>query len=721
MRSLHLLLALTSKFHLLRGAYIKSPGDRISISNSILQRGGDDFGDPIVGDPIKGTLCDLPNLTTGAQEHVAKAPVTVPIRIPQVDEEQPLAFPKDNSAKSFKDFILHIRENGTPLGIRPDRVQVENWKIRYNGVLIPIGATGLWYPFGNQPQDFAMWGLKGCTAMFLVSPKGMWVGHLWEGSVKVNGASSFTKKYKDRDGEIAVGVRSIPEFNAIAVEILGQVTAPEDQPKRTGWISLADLKAYYGDPFSHGPDVDTFILTKAERISKRHYKHEYSLLTFLLVGVVAVQYTPYDHDGGGNDCTPMARMKIFYENNKDPVIDKSWPALPEQVNKNGFRDACLPSTSTSDTTISTLTTTPPSPITPAPIATPSCEYLPMDPDHGRDQPACVCGETATLPLITIQPSGTKSVFSDAASCAYTTMPGSSVTNPITTESQVWASDCVACTLVGGVADQETCTSVPSCTPTPTPTPSSVVPTFAVWIANRTVPIGDAGGKDGGKKLATDMFQKLRGLCDRGVCDFSQYAKMDGVETVVNGGEEPLHPEMYWESASFSNMTILEKMLAAGIATWIPAASQACKDVEYVAEADPTASGCGVGPVKREDGLRFMPTSRVLRRCNDNCGGDGNGSPGGKECHYKGHICKAPDLISVVMSDGKDPYANRIDIGIRLAADDSGTDQLICEVLVEGLTAAAMALAPELAPADAAEDMEFQTLCGDLGDLNFIGS
>jgi hypothetical protein len=41
-------------------------------------------------------------------------------------------------------------------------------------------------------------------------------------------------------------------------------------------------------------------------------------------GVLLVQYTPYDRDGGEDGCTPQARVKVFYEDNKQPMIDKSW-------------------------------------------------------------------------------------------------------------------------------------------------------------------------------------------------------------------------------------------------------------------------------------------------------------------------------------------------------------------------------------------------------------
>lgn len=42
-------------------------------------------------------------------------------------------------------------------------------------------------------------------------------------------------------------------------------------------------------------------------------------------GEVFVQYTPYEGDGQ-DGCSPEARVRIFYENNKTPVEDRRWPA-----------------------------------------------------------------------------------------------------------------------------------------------------------------------------------------------------------------------------------------------------------------------------------------------------------------------------------------------------------------------------------------------------------
>lgn len=187
-------------------------------------------------------------------------------------------------------------------------------------------------------------------------------------------------------------------------------------------------------------------------------------------------------------------------------------------------------------------------ITSPPAATPSCEYLPQDPDQGRTVAACVCEETATLPLITPQPSGTNSIFANSASCAYTTMPGSSVTNPVTTEVQTWTSNCQACTLTGGVADVETCTTVPSCTPTGAAAAST--PTFAVFVSNSTVGIGDAEHEDQGKQLGRDMYNILHNFYqNRTSCKTGKenHASISNDLTITQDGDEPLKPYLYFST------------------------------------------------------------------------------------------------------------------------------------------------------------------------------
>lgn len=57
-------------------------------------------------------------------------------------------------------------------------------------------------------------------------------------------------------------------------------------------------------------------------------------------GLVVVQYTPYQELGGEDHCTPQARVRVFYENNRTPVIDKKWSATNAQLNSKRRRDAC---------------------------------------------------------------------------------------------------------------------------------------------------------------------------------------------------------------------------------------------------------------------------------------------------------------------------------------------------------------------------------------------
>lgn len=121
-----------------------------------------------------------------------------------------------------------------------------------------------------------MHGLEGCTAIVagtqaeeiplltgFQSPKGLYAGHLWEGSSYVGGASAFRRTDPDKTaGKVVKTDRPLPEFQAVAVDIFGQVTPETERNNREHWRSLADLKQYLGDPFGDGSDVEIFIMTK---------------------------------------------------------------------------------------------------------------------------------------------------------------------------------------------------------------------------------------------------------------------------------------------------------------------------------------------------------------------------------------------------------------------------------------------------------------------------
>lgn len=120
----------------------------------------------------------------------------------------------------------------------------------------------------------------------------------------------------------------------------------------------------------------------------------------------------------------------------------------------------------------TTTTSPPSSMTSAPASTISCTLQDSDPDQGIAGRGCICGVvggTTTLSVLTV-PSATD----PTQSCAYTTIPTATGTNPVAILITTYTSACQACTLVGGIADTPTCTTIAGCA-TPAPTPTTAPP------------------------------------------------------------------------------------------------------------------------------------------------------------------------------------------------------------------------------------------------------
>jgi hypothetical protein len=68
-----------------------------------------------------------------------------------------------------------------------------------------------------------------------------------------------------------------------------------------------------------------------------------------------------------------------------------------------------------------------------------------------------------------------------------------------------------------------------------------------------------------------------------------------------------------------------------------------------------------------------------------------------------------------------PYANHMNIQLQytMGHGDSAFNEFICEIIVDGLTALALAIAPELAGYDIWEEIELQAMCADLAE--HIGS
>jgi hypothetical protein len=58
--------------------------------------------------------------------------------------------------------------------------------------------------------------------------------------------------------------RSDPEFQAIAVDIIGKSTPANVQPRIPKWKSLVDVKSRHRDPFGEGADSTVFLFTPSK-------------------------------------------------------------------------------------------------------------------------------------------------------------------------------------------------------------------------------------------------------------------------------------------------------------------------------------------------------------------------------------------------------------------------------------------------------------------------
>ncbi|KAI0837778.1 hypothetical protein F5Y06DRAFT_304212 [Hypoxylon sp. FL0890] len=393
-------------------------------------------------------------------------------------------------------------------------------------------------------------------------------------------------------------------------------------------------------------------------------------------------------------------------------LHKTYANAP-QMKKRDIPESCYTDAATSSTTTSV-----PASITAAP--TPSCELHNEDPDQGIDQAFCLCDKSITLSVL-------PATTAQSESCAYKSIPSAtSARMTVTIPTQVWTSNCAACTLVGGIADAETCTSVTGCIPTAAPSP-----TIAAWVGNlSTIDIGNAEDGNGGKDLANEMFGKLKSMCSGSTCK-GDHVEMDNVETIISNGEDPLKPAMYLQDAKFSSPAILDKMLSVGISAWISALNDPtlnlCKDVEYESDADETGSGCGKGPiptsrlrrkVRRDNGAVLWERgglaaeeSRLAERCLDGCDRP-------MVCHYSARMCSSPDEITVVMAGAGSPYANHLNIGITLDKS-GGNGGFICEEVTAALSEAMAALAPLLLGVDALDGFELEAICGLIDDPSSI--
>ena len=85
-----------------------------------------------------------------------------------------------------------------------------------------------------------------------------------------------------------------------------------------------------------------------------------------------------------------------------------------------------------------------------------------------------------------------------------------------------------------------------------------------------------------------------------------------------------------------------------------------------------------------------------------------------------HHQRLTTALDPVYAGSTGPYDNHMNIQLtKKLTGVSAFDEFICDLIIDGLTALAVEVAPELVEADLFADVEFQALCADL--VEHIGS
>ncbi|KAF1825922.1 uncharacterized protein K489DRAFT_376311 [Dissoconium aciculare CBS 342.82] len=272
--------------------------------------------------------------------------------------KQPLQNPATTSQENFETFMASMIDESTrtrngervnTLFREPSNEEIAAFTIAYQGSNFHSGTTGFYYEFGSKKNDFYITGLHGCTAVVIVSPRGIWGLHIWETESGPDRAGGFRKLTGTPLKEVS---RSDAEFQAIAVDIIGQATPANLRARRPKWKSLSDVKNNHGDPFGTGADSTVFLFTPAlsesdpgQRFAtkvamivrkirdllpnvsrtnfiQKTYVAENRAIKEVIQGTILVQYTPYERDSDPKNKSPQARARLFIENQKKPIYDK---------------------------------------------------------------------------------------------------------------------------------------------------------------------------------------------------------------------------------------------------------------------------------------------------------------------------------------------------------------------------------------------------------------
>ncbi|KAK9788045.1 hypothetical protein SCARD494_10054 [Seiridium cardinale] len=335
-------------------------------------------------------------------------------------------------------------------------------------------------------------------------------------------------------------------------------------------------------------------------------------------------------------------------------------------------------------------------VTNAPVK-PSCVLQDSSPGVGNGNSGCICGNTTTLPVL-----ATGVVYDK--SCDYTALPTNSVENPITISTTTWTADCQRCHGPAGHADgAATCTAIPSCTAAP-------VPAAGLLLSNTSIPIGNADDDSGGASLRKQLWDQLYPNCPDGAgsCKTGS-ALINNVGTVIDGGDEWLTIQGQITGSHYNSTKTRDTLLAIAISGWERAANKSCKVVGYKDDESTGASSCGTGPIKRLNTAQRQGAD--LKLFGKRIGG---GDPGGHEtqCNYHATLCTAPEIVTATLPTPDDTVGNSLQIKFSLTSANKGSAfaEFLCELIIDTVTDATMAAAPELAGYEIFEQLELKSAC-----------
>ncbi|KAI1320050.1 hypothetical protein F5Y16DRAFT_417644 [Xylariaceae sp. FL0255] len=375
--------------------------------------------------------------------------------------------------------------------------------------------------------------------------------------------------------------------------------------------------------------------------------------------------------------------------------------------------------STSETVVATPTPSTPTSSTPMVTSPPStstisCDIYGQNPDQGITSAYCLCEGSITAPL-QLPPSSIP-ITDEDMSCYYTTAPTSTAT--ITRPTTTWTDACSACTLVGGVADSATCTSVSGCVAPPTATAS-------VYLAvNNTISVGTANSAGRNVTFLQNIINNMTALCTGNFvgayCNASPNAyTIPDINTLVGVGsdteEDTIELGFTIPVSQVSNQNLAKWMLATGLVGWQQAVGQSCFKVGYTIIVNDGTDCDSVPPLRKRD-LNLLEVTRIQRTTPAFSAGvleerQGEGVPPQEpECNLVATLCSGP--TSFVVTQG----ANIIEVQIGLVEQKkSAWDEFICEFIVDVLDELALVVEaeqPELLAGITAEDIDFEMLCQD---------